>query len=227
MTQPSVLVIDDDAAVRGAVAEDLKREGYDLHFATNGKEGLSRLQEIDPTVIILDLRMPVMDGREFLTQLRLQPSDPYSVIVLTAYGDADAVESCYDAGVSTFLKKPFNLFEIRGVVKNAIAIKKLSTHLEELVQERTVELEQRLREITALNKFFQSHLEWRSVVDSNYNEIGEELQRISNEINDRAIRAQTEPFIYVPDLPSPDLPSPDLPSPDQPSPNSDIASDAN
>ena len=202
MTQPSVLVIDDDAAVREAVAEDLKREGYDLHFAMDGMEGLKRLKEIDPTVIILDLRMPVMDGQEFLTQLRLKPSDPYSVVVLTAYGDADAVKSCYDAGVSTFLKKPFNLFEIRGVVKNAIAIKQLSTHLEELVQERTVELEQRLREITALNKFFQRHLEWRSGVDTHYQEIGEELQRISNEINDLAVRAQSEPFIDLPDLPS-------------------------
>ena len=202
MTQPSVLVIDDDAAVREAVAEDLKREGYDLHFATDGMEGLKRLQEIDPTVIILDLRMPVMDGQEFLTQLRLKPSDPYSVVVLTAYGDADAVKSCYDAGVSTFLKKPFNLFEIRGVVKNAIAIKQLSTHLEELVEERTVELEQRLREITALNKFFQRHLEWRSGADTHYQEIVEELQRISNEINDLAVRAQSAPFIDLTDLPS-------------------------
>jgi len=202
MTQPGVLVIDDDAAVREAVAEDLEREGYELFFATNGEEGLRRLQEIDPTVIILDLRMPVMDGREFLSQLSLKPSDPYSVVVLTAYGDADAVESCYDAGVSTFLKKPFNLFEIRGVVKNAIAIKRLSAHLDELVQERTVELEQRLREITALNKFFQRHLEWRSAVDAHYQEIGEELRRISVEINDLAVRAQNEPFIDLPDLPS-------------------------
>lgn len=202
MTQPSVLVIDDDEAVRDAVAEDLKREGYDLHFATNGKEGLTRLQEIDPTVIILDLRMPVMDGQEFLTQLQLKPSDPYSVVVLTAYGDAEAVKLCYDSGVSTFLKKPFNFFEIRGVVKNAIAIKQLSTHLDELVQERTVELEQRLREITALNKFFQRHLEWRSAIDAHYHEIAEELQRISVEINDLAVRAQTEPFIDLPDLPA-------------------------
>lgn len=202
MTQPRVLVIDDDAAVREAVAEDLKREGYDLHFATNGVEGLQRLQEIDPTVIILDLRMPVMDGQEFLTQLRLKPSDPYSVVVLTVYGDADAVKSCYDAGVSTFLKKPFNFFEIRNVVKNAVAIKNLSSHLDEMVQERTTELEQRLREITALNKFFQRHLEWRSTVDAHYREIGEELKRISVEISDLAIRAQTEPFIDIPDLPN-------------------------
>ena len=201
MTPPSVLVIDDDAAVRDAVAEDLKREGYELHFATDGMEGLKRLQEVAPTVIILDLRMPVMGGREFLAQLSLKPSDPYSVVVLTAYGDADAVKSCYDAGVSTFLKKPFNLFEIRGVVKNAIAIKQLSTHLEELVQERTGELEQRLREITGLNKLFQRYLEWRSTVGAHYQEIGEELQRISGEISDLAVRAQNEPFIDLPALP--------------------------
>ena len=202
MTQPSVLVIDDDAAVRDAVAEDLKQEGYDLYFATNGIEGLKRIKEIDPTVIILDLRMPVMDGQKFLTQLRLKPSDPYSVVVLTAYGDADAVKSCYDAGVSTFLKKPFDIFEIRGVVKNAVAVKQLSTHLDELVQERTAELEQRLREITALNKFFQRHLEWLSAAEAQYREIGEKLQRISTEINDLVIRAQTEPFIDLPALSS-------------------------
>ena len=124
------------------------------------------------------------------------------MVVLTAYGDADAVKSCYDAGVSTFLKKPFNFFEIRNVVKNAVAIKNLSSHLDEMVQERTTELEQRLREITALNKFFQRHLEWRSTVDAHYREIGEELKRISVEISDLAIRAQTEPFIDIPDLPN-------------------------
>ena len=71
-----------------------------------------------------------------------------------------------------------------------------------MVQERTTELEQRLREITALNKFFQRHLEWRSTVDAHYREIGEELKRISVEISDLAIRAQTEPFIDIPDLPN-------------------------
>lgn len=91
MAEPSVLVIDDDAAVRDAVAEDLKREGYELHFANNGREGLERVQDITPTVIILDLRMPVMGGHEFLSHLDLKPSDPYSVVVLTAYGDADSV----------------------------------------------------------------------------------------------------------------------------------------
>ncbi len=201
MTNPSVLIIDDDAAVREAVAEDLKREGYELHFANNGREGLERVQDVSPTVIILDLRMPVMDGHEFLSHLDLKPSDPYSVVVLTAYGDADSVKSAYDAGVSTFLKKPFNLFEIRGVVRNAIAIKQLSTHLDELVQERTVELEQRLREITALNRFFQRHLEWRSEVDAHYQEVVDDLKRLAVDIDALAQRAQAEPFSALQEMP--------------------------
>ena len=116
MANPSVLIIDDDAAVREAVAEDLMREGYQLHFANNGREGLERVQDVSPTVIILDLRMPVMDGHEFLSRLDIKPSDPYSVVVLTAYGDADSVKSAYDAGVSTFLKKPFNNIISRAVL---------------------------------------------------------------------------------------------------------------
>ena len=205
MANPSVLVIDDDAAVREAVAEDLKREGYQLHFANNGREGLEQVRDVSPTVIILDLRMPVMDGHEFLSHLDLKPSDPYSVVVLTAYGDADSVKSAYDAGVSTFLKKPFNLFEVRGVVRNAIAIKQLSTHLDEMVQERTVELEQRLREITALNRFFQRHLEWRSEVDAHYQEVVDDLKRLAADIDALAQRAQAEPFAALPEMPPLDL----------------------
>ena len=165
---------------------------------------MSRIREVSPTVIILDLRMPIMDGPEFLSQLELKPSDPYSVIVLTAYGDADAIKECYAAGVSIFLKKPFNLFEVRGIVRNAIAIKQLSTDLEGMVQERTVELEQRLREIASLNRFFQQHLDWRSSVDDHHREVAQELQRLANEISALAERAQTEPFQTLPEMPRPD-----------------------
>ena len=79
MSEPTVLIIDDDPAVQSAIAEDLRREGYDLQFAENGQHGLRLAQEIAPTVIILDLRMPIMDGFEFLTAIDLKPADPYSV----------------------------------------------------------------------------------------------------------------------------------------------------
>ena len=202
MPNTNVLVIDDDEAIRNAVAEDLKLEGYDLHFASSGREGLSRLQEVTPTVIVLDLRLPVMDGRQFLSQLSLKPSDPYSVIALTEGRDAKAVKSCYDAGVSAFIKKPLHPFELRGVVRNAVAMKQLSLHLEEMVRERTTGLEDQLREITALNRIFQRHLDWRSSLDTHYRKVMEELRRLAADFGELAHRAQPEPFLDLPALPS-------------------------
>jgi DNA-binding NtrC family response regulator len=162
VTQATVLVIDDEEAVREAVAADLKREGYRLVFAENGDQGLERLEDSAPTVIILDLRMPVMDGFEFLKAINLRPESPFLVVVLTGHGDADAIKVCYDAGVSTFIKKPFNLYEIRGVVKNAVAVKQLTNQLDQLVKERTLELEQRVREVTALNQMYQDQIAERT-----------------------------------------------------------------
>ena len=188
MLGANVLVIDDDPAAREAVAEDLKREGFDLFFAENSQEGLRLIQEVAPTVIILDLRMPVMDGREFLDNINLRPSDRYSVIVLTGHGDSMAVKACYETGVSSFIKKPFNLFEIRGVVKNAIAAKQLTTQLDEMVQERTVELEQRMREVTALNKFFHETLNRAAERDAESTQIMRELQELAPRAADLARR---------------------------------------
>lgn len=199
MPNPRVLVIDDEEAVREAVAEDLKREGYDMAFAPNGQEGLSLVREQTPTVIILDLRMPVMDGLEFLSSIQLKPTDPYSVIVLTGHGNAEAVKQCYEAGVTIFLKKPFNLYEVRGVVRNAIAIKELTNHLDDLVKLQTGQLEQRVREVTALNRFFQQQLTQQVEVVSEYRDVFEEFQRLARQVEtlNRLPAAQT-----IPELPN-------------------------
>lgn len=200
MPKPSVLVVDDDQAVRDAVAEDLKRENYDLLFAENGLEGLRMVRDAPPTVIILDLRMPVMGGLDFLDQIQLKPSDPYSVIVLTAYGDDDSLRACYDGGASTFLKKPFNLYEIRGVVKNAVAVKQLTNQLDDLVTERTADLEQRMREVGALNRMFQRQINQHSEAFSEVLGALEEFHRVLGVIGDLSRRAQSLP---IPSLPEP------------------------
>ena len=201
MPKPSVLVVDDDQAVRNAVAEDLKRENYDLLFAENGLEGLRMVRDAPPTVIILDLRMPVMGGLDFLDQIQLKPSDPYSVIVLTAYGDDDSLKACYDGGASTFLKKPFNLYEIRGVVKNAVAVKQLTNQLDELVTERTADLEQRMREVSALNRMFQHQISQHSESVAEIQGALEDFHRVLGEIADLAQRSHSRPIPELPELP--------------------------
>ena len=189
------------------MAEDLKREGYELTFAGNGQDGLSRLQEQTPTVIILDLRMPIMGGLEFLASIKLKPTDPYSVIVLTGHGNAEAVKQCYEAGVTIFLKKPFNLYEVRGVVRNAIAMKQLTNHLDDMVQAQTNQLEQRVREVTALNRFFQQQLTQQVEVVGEYREVLSELQRLARQAETLSQLTPTQPIPELPVAPREDGPA--------------------
>ena len=155
MINPSVLVIDDESTVREAVATSLRREGYEMLFAANGLEGLDLIRNEAPSVVILDLKMPVMDGFEVLHRVDPKPTDSYSVVVMTGHGDENAIQECYEAGVSFFLDKPFNAYQLRGVVKSAMAVRLLTDQLQQLVAERTDDLEQRLTEITALNRYYQ------------------------------------------------------------------------
>ena len=193
MANPSVLIVDDELVVRESIAEDLKREGFDLWFAENGEEALSLVHMAPPSVIILDLRMPVMDGIEFLDKVDLRPSDPYTVIVLTGHGDEAALKRCYDAGVRTFLKKPFNLFEVRGVVKNAVALQEFTNRLEELVQERTAQLEQRVREMALIHDMIKKQLADRSEVAQAYKEAYQDFQKLSGEMSQLATRLGSLP----------------------------------
>lgn len=119
-----ILIIDDDLIVREALAKYLKPAGFDnLSFAENGEEGLVLLKKVSPVVVILDLHMPVLDGIKFLETIQLKPTDPYVVIVLTGYADDKIMNTCYNLGVSFFLRKPCNSAELWGVVKRAIEIK--------------------------------------------------------------------------------------------------------
>ena len=123
MNQPQILIIDDEPDLREAIADTLSYEPYDLLFAENGEEGLACLRQHSPVVVLLDLRMPVMDGLEVLQQLKVQQNDPYLVIVLTGHGDDEDVEQCYELGIHAFLRKPFNIFELQGLIKHSINLK--------------------------------------------------------------------------------------------------------
>ncbi len=187
MTDPSVLIIDDESAVREVVVEGLKREGYDFLHAENGEEGLALAQQHLPTVIILDLRMPVMDGLEFLAKVSLKPSDPYSVIVLTGHGNENAVKECYDLGVINFLRKPFKLHEIRGAVRNAMALKQLTNHLDNLVRERNAELEKCGREIIRSNLELEQKLAQAEAQIHRFHELSREINALAEQARSEQI----------------------------------------
>jgi|ERR1051326_456762 CheY-like chemotaxis protein len=102
-----ILVVDDDAALRSVVAQALRFEGYTVEEAGNGLEGLDRLRTGPlPGLVILDLRMPVLDGMGFLVQAQVQLAGIPIVIVSAT---PELAKGTGYVGVQALLPKPFDL----------------------------------------------------------------------------------------------------------------------
>lgn len=123
MNTDKILVIDDEQLIFDSIEDTLEND-YQLYHAKNGEVGLQMLEEHQPILIILDIRMPVMDGFEFLKRIGIYTDDPYSVIVLSGHAVGSEISNCYEMGVNAFLRKPFNVFELKGLVKQCISAKK-------------------------------------------------------------------------------------------------------
>jgi len=125
----SILIIDDESAVRMILKKALKKLNYDIYLAENGQQGYELFEKHKPTIVILDLRMPVMDGYAFLEKVRPKPDDSYVIIILTGHGNNRDIERVYQLGANTFLYKPVNITEVRESVKKNIALKEFQERL--------------------------------------------------------------------------------------------------
>ncbi|HEU5154698.1 MAG TPA: response regulator, partial [Gemmatimonadales bacterium] len=104
----SVLLVDDEDALRRVMKDLLGREGYAVLEARNGVEALDQVDRHAPDVVVLDLNLPDMDGYAVLSQLRSRPATRKTpVIVLTAKGDEDNEVRVFELGADDFLTKPF------------------------------------------------------------------------------------------------------------------------
>ncbi|MGR3317670.1 MAG: ATP-binding response regulator [Candidatus Anammoxibacter sp.] len=129
-----ILIVEDEPNVVNSIREALEKEPYKIVSADNGRVGLEIFEKENPVLIILDLRMPVMDGIEFLEHIKLSSSDPYSVIVLTGHGEDSDIKECFKLGISVFLRKPFNIYELRGLVKHSISSKQAEMQIKNLAK---------------------------------------------------------------------------------------------
>ncbi len=111
-----VLVVDDDIAILESIAQTLEFEGYRVVTAVNGVEALRRLDERMPNVILLDMRMPVMDGWAFAKAAR-DRGVPARIVVMTA--TTDVRRWATEIGADGYLGKPFDLTALLDVVKRS------------------------------------------------------------------------------------------------------------
>jgi two-component system response regulator MprA len=111
MEHGRVLVVEDDAHVRDAVARALRFEGYDVHVAVDGNDGLLRIDELAPDVVVLDVLMPGTDGLAVCRILR-DRGNHTPVLMLTARHEVSDRVAGLDAGADDYLVKPFALDEL-------------------------------------------------------------------------------------------------------------------
>lgn len=106
----TILVIDDDAQVRHLIQSFLEHEGFHVIMASNGTEGIRALQTQSPDLVLLDVRMPEMDGLKTLETLRKIGIDSTCpVIMVTSLGDEKTVSAAASLGASDYVVKPFDL----------------------------------------------------------------------------------------------------------------------
>src|ERR1700761_6213573 len=123
-----VMVVDDDESQRTALAGMIGLWGYAVETASDGQEALDKLANFDAHVIVTDLMMPRMDGRELLTRLKAQGGGP-PAIVQTAFGNLEtAISTIHDLGAFWFLEKPVQSSALRLLVERAAAMGRLEEH---------------------------------------------------------------------------------------------------
>jgi two-component system chemotaxis response regulator CheY len=110
-----VLVIDDDSGIRDSLAECLEVEGYAVACASNGADGLERLRAERPNLILVDLLMPVMNGYQFLAEVRGDPALKGLPVVLMTGSTPRAGHPLPEA--DAMLPKPFELDELLSLVR--------------------------------------------------------------------------------------------------------------
>jgi DNA-binding response OmpR family regulator len=101
-----VLIVEDDDAIRSAVEIALTMAGYEVRLASNGREGISSLEQQSPSLVLLDMRMPVLDGWGFAKEAHNRGFDP-PILVMTTREDAE--QSARDIGAAGFIGKPFEV----------------------------------------------------------------------------------------------------------------------
>jgi DNA-binding NtrC family response regulator len=128
---PKILVVDDQDDMRWLLRRLLQEQGFEVGTANNGAQALSWVQQEVPQAIMLDLKMPQLDGMQTLARLKqLVPEVP--VIVLTAYGDIPSAVQAMKQGAYDFLTKPFNNDDLLYNVKRAVERKELLGQVEAL-----------------------------------------------------------------------------------------------
>ena len=137
MAKEKVLIVDDEYLIRWSLAENLKEEGYRCTMAETGEEALEKFRAETPDLVLLDMKLPGIDGIQVLEQIK--ESDPeVPVIMITATSQVDVAVKAMRLGAYDYVNKPFDLTEIRTKARHALENTQLKQEVE-FLRRRQVE----------------------------------------------------------------------------------------
>lgn len=131
MVQETILLVDDEPHILELLSVALEDEKYRILQARNGKEALTQFKEEKPHVVLLDIRMPDMDGLEVLRQIK-ESNQTSSVIMMSAYGAMETVLEAIKRGAYDYLTKPVDLEKVKLLVRRALEAQELAQEVTSL-----------------------------------------------------------------------------------------------
>ena len=133
-----ILVVEDEEALCITLGDRLRREGYEVEFASDGLTGFDKITSSSFDLIIMDIRMPEVEGTEAAARINAQRPTP--ILMLTAYTDRETIRKAESAGALGYLVKPVNEAELSPAINIALArFKELQS-----LRSQVVELEESL-----------------------------------------------------------------------------------
>src|SRR5207253_182 len=134
MSQPRILIIDDEPLMRISIADALKAEGYQAKVAATGSEGVDCIKKEQFNIIISDLRLPGLDGLQVLQTCK-EVSARTGVIVITAHGSVETAVEAIKMGAYDYITKPFSMDELLLIVKRLVKVLELEDENRSLREE--------------------------------------------------------------------------------------------
>jgi two-component system response regulator (stage 0 sporulation protein F) len=110
-----ILIVDDQYGIRILLNEVFQKEGYTTYQAANGMQALEIVRKHRPDLVLLDMKIPGMDGIEILKRLKEIDQD-IKVIIMTAYGELDMIQETKELGAIMHFAKPFDIDDLREAV---------------------------------------------------------------------------------------------------------------
>ncbi|MDP2341870.1 MAG: sigma-54 dependent transcriptional regulator [Deltaproteobacteria bacterium] len=157
-----ILVCDDEELIRWSLSEHLKAGGYDVAQAEDGVQALEKIESAPPDALIVDLKMPRLDGMSVLRKLK-EGGHPFPVIVITAHGALDSAIEATKLGAAGYLSKPFDLREITLLLEKVLEKDRLETEVRWLRDRVTSGYERLIGASASMQKVFETLTRLESV----------------------------------------------------------------